>query len=643
MSRFAPSTDAQLGHEDPFCKVMPPPPPRPPGQPTNYDNAELSNPWHGPTPWDEWNGGQSYEAPSSQQVSYQGDVHLRDNYGNDQEGYFPEQHDAMGSHYQNRSSGTSEPQYHRQVDDDSGESAKATPFMRKDPRGTDYELGRKAREITPTSLFHNAHRDGEIEKQSSNGNDDTSMQEQDDGTTYDFQEENPHHAPAGSPVNTVVVTATKQKCQNRDSNESSTLAMTSAFHEKSIPIPTKRFKDIIGHKFVKLRLEELILPLKLPPNIAQSVFKGVRSLPASVLLMGPPGKMLKSKIGSTTHIQMLYLTRNFSFKGTGKTALARAVAGETQAAFLTIGPSDVLSKYVGESEASVKAIFSQATEMARQVESKAAVIFFDEIDALGQSRGTTGSSGGNSGSNMSTLGTDANSRRVLAELLIQLSRLNSDDVNMEDEESKDEHMEDEHRRNEPKSANREGFDSEMRGDRQDEAIQDGDCMSDGKSFQEKQQVRLFVLAATNRRNDCDPALLRRFGIQVEVGLPLAEDRIAFFKQHLKDLDHALTEEGFEKLATATNGFSGSDIESISREAVMAPVREVIAAAAKVKRKYSEEASNQRNGDEACNVIGEAYAKIFLEHHIMHLRPVEFADYADPIKSWVVRRYASVPN
>ena len=76
--------------------------------------------------------------------------------------------------------------------------------------------------------------------------------------------------------------------------------------------------------------------------------------------------------------------------------LAKAVAGEAKAAFLPIGPSDILSKFVGESETAVRSIFGKAVGMAKQVESRVAVIFFDEIDALGQTRGAGDSSGAQS-------------------------------------------------------------------------------------------------------------------------------------------------------------------------------------------------------------------------------------------------------
>jgi ATP-dependent Zn protease len=90
---------------------------------------------------------------------------------------------------------------------------------------------------------------------------------------------------------------------------------------ESIATETTRFTDIIGHAAVKVRCDELLLPLGLPSSVTDSILVGVRSLPASILLYGPPG--------------------------CGKTKLARALAGEARAAFLPVAPSDVFSKYVG--------------------------------------------------------------------------------------------------------------------------------------------------------------------------------------------------------------------------------------------------------------------------------------------------------
>jgi SpoVK/Ycf46/Vps4 family AAA+-type ATPase len=156
--------------------------------------------------------------------------------------------------------------------------------------------------------------------------------------------------------------------------------------ETRIMQETTRLNDIIGHGGVKLRIDELILPLGLPVAVASAVLTGIRATPASVLLYGPPG--------------------------TGKTQLARAIAGEARAAFLPVAPSDVLSKFVGDSEASVRNIFRTAVVQALQLESKCAVVFFDEIDALGQNRDNLGAGEGEGCSRRYVLAVAISSTRV---------------------------------------------------------------------------------------------------------------------------------------------------------------------------------------------------------------------------------------
>ena len=129
------------------------------------------------------------------------------------------------------------------------------------------------------------------------------------------------------------------ECEGKDDGEESTIndfAKTDKSHPSQgyeAPPINASFRDIIGHGQAKLRLDEVLLPLALPPDLADSVLSGIRAAPASILLHGPPG--------------------------CGKTKLAKAVAGEAQAAFISVGPSDILSKFVGESESAIRGLFRE--------------------------------------------------------------------------------------------------------------------------------------------------------------------------------------------------------------------------------------------------------------------------------------------
>mgnify|MGYP000036760342 CR=1 FL=1 len=159
------------------------------------------------------------------------------------------------------------------------------------------------------------------------------------------------------------------------------------------------------------------------------------------------------------------------------------------------------------------------------MESKCTVLFFDEIDALGQSRGggREQSSGGGAG--------ESCSRRVLAELLIQLNQISNPGPPSVLEPSECER----------------GSDENASGEIGTEAAN----IASGK---------VIVVAATNRPSDCDPALLRRFGIRVHVGLPKDVDRRRILKRLLKGISHSISKVELSDLALALEGWSGSELE-----------------------------------------------------------------------------------
>jgi SpoVK/Ycf46/Vps4 family AAA+-type ATPase len=258
-----------------------------------------------------------------------------------------------------------------------------------------------------------------------------------------------------------------------------------------------------------------------------------------------------------------------------------------------VRPSDILSKYVGESEGRMRAVFTEAWDQACLVASKVAVVFFDEIDAIGHTRG-----GGEFGVG------EGCSRRVLAELLLQLTEL-EDQVKTQ---------------------------RSRRGHR---PLQSWQASADSPSRDHTEtccassQPRIVVVAATNRTGDCDQALLRRFGIQLHVGLPTVEDREKLLVRLLDGVSHSLDSHQIGQLASMTQGKSGSDLESLTRAAAMAPVDECILSASDFRNspRYgpsSASAGSSGTCESAANLDESVHD--YLETLLKNLRPVCMEDF-----------------
>ena len=220
------------------------------------------------------------------------------------------------------------------------------------------------------------------------------------------------------------------------------------------------FSDVAGADEEKEELQEIVDFLKAPGKF---IDLGAR-IPKGVLLVGPPG--------------------------TGKTLLARAVAGEAGVQFLSISGSDFVEMYVGVGASRVRDLFEQAKKVAP------AIIFIDEIDAVGRQRGT-GLGGGHD-----------EREQTLNQLLVEMD----------------------------------GFSS---------------------------NTGVIVIAATNRKDILDPALLRpgRFDRQIYVGTPDWRGREAILKVHAKDKPLA-DNVNLESLAKATAGFTGADLANLLNEAAL---------------------------------------------------------------------------
>ncbi|KAJ8099827.1 hypothetical protein POJ06DRAFT_117491 [Lipomyces tetrasporus] len=231
--------------------------------------------------------------------------------------------------------------------------------------------------------------------------------------------------------------------------------------------------DIAGLEQAKTSLKETVVYPFLRPDL----FKGLREPARGMLLFGPPG--------------------------TGKTMLARAVATESQSTFFAISASSLTSKYLGESEKLVRALFALARALAPSI------IFVDEIDSLLSTRNDTGE--------------HEASRRIKTEFLVKWSDLAHAAAGKEHK--------------------------------------------DGDDAQ-----RVLVLAATNLPWAIDEAARRRFVRRQYIPLPEPETRKKQIETLLKYQVHDMSEGEIDTLVELTDGFSGSDITAVAKDAAMGPLR-----------------------------------------------------------------------
>ena len=230
--------------------------------------------------------------------------------------------------------------------------------------------------------------------------------------------------------------------------------------------PSKvKFSDVAGAKEEKVELAEIVEFLKDPKKFTDL---GAR-VPKGVILVGPPG--------------------------TGKTMLAKAVAGESNVPFFRISGSDFVEMFVGVGASRVRDLFEQAKKNAP------AIIFIDEIDAVGRQRGA-GMGGGND-----------EREQTLNQLLVEMD----------------------------------GFETNQ---------------------------GIIVMAATNRPDVLDPALLRpgRFDRQVYVNMPDVGEREQILLVHAKNKKFT-DDVNFKNIARITSGFSGADLENLLNEAAILAARD----------------------------------------------------------------------
>jgi transitional endoplasmic reticulum ATPase len=241
----------------------------------------------------------------------------------------------------------------------------------------------------------------------------------------------------------------------------------SAIREVFVEVPDVGWEDVGGLESVK---EELRQAIEWPLKYADIFLKTGSEAPKGILLYGPPGA--------------------------GKTLLAKAVANESGANFISVKGPALISKYIGESERAIRDIFKKAKQASP------AILFFDEIDSIAATRAM-----GSADSNVAD--------RVISQFLTEMDGI-----------------------------------EELRG--------------------------VLVLAATNRPDLIDPALLRSGRFEMAIRLPPPDEaaREKIFRIHMKRKPLG-KDISLKKLAEVTEGKFGADIEFVCRKAAMLAIREFI--------------------------------------------------------------------
>ncbi len=284
------------------------------------------------------------------------------------------------------------------------------------------------------------------------------------------------------------------------------------------------FKDVGGADEAIEELSEIIQFLKTPEQFARL---GGR-IPKGVLLVGPPG--------------------------TGKTLLAKATAGEAHVPFFSISGSDFVEMFVGVGAARVRDLFEQARKAAP------AIIFIDEIDAIGQSRGNT-----------IRIGVNDEREQTLNQLLSEID----------------------------------GFNSEA-----------------GKP--------VIIMAATNRPEILDPALLRagRFDRQITVSAPDLAGRLQILRIHCRKVTLA-PDFDIERVARITPGFSGADLANVVNEAALLAARRN--ASAVTMQDFEAAIERVIAGlEKKSRVMNEKERTAVAYHESGHALVAELTPYGDPV-------------
>ncbi|MCL2110603.1 ATP-dependent zinc metalloprotease FtsH [Microgenomates group bacterium] len=282
-----------------------------------------------------------------------------------------------------------------------------------------------------------------------------------------------------------------------------------------------KFADVGGMEEAKKELSEIVDFLKNPKKYQKL---GART-PKGVLLVGPAG--------------------------TGKTLLARAVAGEANVQFLSIAGSEFMEMLVGVGASRARDLFSTAKQLSPSI------IFIDEIDVIGRIRGQGGGAGG------------AEEReQTLNQILVEMDGFTKND-------------------------------------------------------------NVIVMAATNRSEQLDPALIRpgRFDRRVQLSLPDLEEREFILQIHAKDKP-VTADVHWKQIAKNTTGFSGADLENMLNEAAIATVQDNRTAIS--KEDLEEAAIKVKMGPSKKRLMDKTEREMTAYHEIGHAMVAHFSPHADKV-------------
>ncbi|KAJ3344086.1 hypothetical protein HDU93_003249 [Gonapodya sp. JEL0774] len=258
---------------------------------------------------------------------------------------------------------------------------------------------------------------------------------------------------------------------------------STVLNEILVRSPAVGWDDIVGLDSAKRAIKEIVVL----PSLRPELFTGLRSPAKGVLLFGPPG--------------------------TGKTMLARAIASEAQSTFFSISASSLTSKWVGESEKMVRALFA----LARHLQPSVIFVEVTEVNAMGAAFIARFHLVDEVDSILTERHENEHdaSRRLKTEFLIQF---------------------------------------------------DGVATTAGD--------RVLVLGATNRPQELDEAALRRFTKRIYIPLPEPKTRESLIRKFLDDQKHELSSRQVQSVVSQTDQFSPSDLHALAREASLGPIREL---------------------------------------------------------------------